>query len=295
MVMPTPSAAAPSEPRRRHRYLRAPDPVYFPSSEEVPETNRHMELRSALYWSLKRAFGHEATIGSDQFVYYDPTTAKKNLAPDVFVRLGAPHEPFALWKVWERGAPDLGVEIVSSSDAAEDDWNDKLARYRSSGIGEVVRFDPSDSESPLRVWDLVDGDLVERSPEDPNLRACETLGLWWLVAIDEKLGPMLRLTRDREGEDWLPTADEAEAAAREAEAAAREAEAAARESEAAARESEAAARESEAAAREENVRLLAELAALRAKGHEGKSAVGAVGSGAAPGASRKGKARRAAK
>ncbi len=205
--------------RRRpgpHVYDRAPEPEYFPEREEVPETNRHLELRTALYQILKREFAREATLGSEQFVYWDPQSAKKNLAPDAFVRLGTPHQTFRTWKTWERGAPDLGVEVVSDSDEGEPDWNEKLKRYGAAGIGEVVRFHPEDRARPIRIWDAVDGDLVERSPRDPDLRACETLGLWWTVVEDTQIGPMLRLSRDREGRDLLPTPDEAEAKAREA-------------------------------------------------------------------------------
>jgi hypothetical protein len=79
--------------------LGAPEPVRFPEAEEPPETNRHLEIRTALYLILKRELAHVATLGSDSFVYWDPTTAKKRLTPDVFVRLGAPHRPFRTWKV----------------------------------------------------------------------------------------------------------------------------------------------------------------------------------------------------
>jgi len=243
--------APPVRPRRRaaHVYARPPEPVRFPEAEEVPETNRHLEVRTALYLILKRELAATATLGSEQFVYWDPTTAKKCLAPDAFVRLGAPHRPFRTWKTWESGAPDLGVEVVSDSDEGEPDWDEKLARYRAAGIGEVVRFDAEDPERPIRVWDAVDGDLVERASSDPELRACEALGLWWTVVEHPAVGPMLRLARDREGRDLLPTPEEAEAMAREAEVSARE--------------REVDAREREVDAREANTRLQAEIDALR--------------------------------
>lgn len=248
MVMQMPSAAQDLGPRRTHVYRRTPEPVYFPSSEEVPETTRHLEQRTLLYLILKREIARRATIGSDQFVYYDPTTAKKNLAPDVFVRLDAPHRPITSWKTWERGAPELGVEIISAWDARDRDWEDKLARYRAAGVAEVVRFDAEDREAPLRVWDRVDGDLVERSPDDPALRACETLGLWWVV-VARKGTRTLRLARDRQGEQLLPTADEGEKSARkEATTARKEA----------------------AAARKKAARLEAELEALRAEVQKAK-------------------------
>ncbi|AUX34695.1 MULTISPECIES: Uma2 family endonuclease [Sorangium] len=225
-VEPETTARPPAAPHRRvgaHVYRRPPEPVLFPEAEEVLETNRLLELRTALYLILKRELAHAATLGSDQFVYWDPTTPRKRLAPDAFVRLGAPHRTFRTWKTWLHGAPDLGVEIVSESDEGEPAWEEKLERYRAAGIREVVRFDPDDRARPIRVWDALDGDLVERSPEDPDLCACETLGLWWTVVEDPSVGPMLRLARDREGRELLPTPDEAAAKAREAEAEAREA------------------------------------------------------------------------
>lgn len=191
------------------RYVRPPQPIHFPASEEMPETNRHLELRTTLYLLLKRAFHERATIGSEQFVYYDPTNAKKNLAPDVFVKLDRPHKTFRIWKVWQRGAPEVAVEVVSDSDEAVDDWNEKLERYRAAGIGEVVRFDADDEKHPIRVWDHVDGDLVERLP-DNGVFECVALGLYWVAIPDPELDCVLRLARDRAGRDLLPTSAEAE-------------------------------------------------------------------------------------
>jgi hypothetical protein len=201
------SAASRQEPGA-HVYQRPPEPVYFPSTERVPETKHHLERRTALYQSIKRELASSASIGCDQFVYWDPTTAKKRLAPDVFVRLGAADHLFETWKTWERGAPDLGVEIVSDSDQGQPEWKGKIDRYRAAGIREVVRFQPKDRRRPLRIWDAIDGDVVERAQSDPNFHACETLGLWWVVVKDPSVGPMLRLSRDREGHDLLPTPDE---------------------------------------------------------------------------------------
>lgn len=259
-----------------HVYHRSPEPAYFPEAEEVPETNRHLEIRTALYQSIKREVARVATVGSDQFVYWDPTTSKKRLAPDAFVRLGAPHRTFRTWKIWERGAPELGVEVVSDSDEAEPDWNEKLERYRAAGIREVVRFHPEDPEQPIRIWDAVDGDLVERAPGDPDLHACETLGLWWVVVKDRLIGPMLRLSRDRGGRDLLPTPDEAATEARKAAVAARKTAVEARKSAVEARKSAAEAQRAHqrlqadagkaaAAARKTEERLQAEVDALRAE------------------------------
>ncbi len=122
------------------------------------------------------------------------------------MKLDSKEQNFDSWKTWERGAPDLAVEIVSDSDRSESEWTIKLARYQAAGIFEVVRFDPEEA-SPLRVWDRVNGELIERSPESSTHRECGALGLWWVVAPSD-LGPLLRLAHDREGERLLPTPTE---------------------------------------------------------------------------------------
>jgi len=192
--------------RGRQIYVRAPRPIAFPTEEEVPETKRHLEARPTLYLLLKEALTGTA-IGSEQFVYWDAGDPQKCLAPDVFTKGGSPNDGFDTWKVWERGAPDLAVEIVSASDRRDADWTAKLTRYQASGITEVARFDPMNASQPLRIWDRIDGELLERSPESTLLRECVALGLWWVV-VPSAYGPMLRIARDRDGEQLLPTPSE---------------------------------------------------------------------------------------
>ena len=204
-------AEAPRTAHAGHVYVRPPRPIHFPSFEDpeeaVSETKRHLALRTTLYLLLEDAFASKGAIGSDQFVYWDSQDPKKCLSPDVFVRLGAPNELFDNWKVWERGAPDLAVEIVSKSDRPQDEWSVKLARYQASGVREVVRFDPEATQAAFSVWDRIEGDLVERAGDDPDLHQCLSLGLWWTV-VPSAVGPSLRLARDREGKQLLATPNE---------------------------------------------------------------------------------------
>lgn len=193
----------------RHRYLRAPQPLHFPVEERVPETGRHLEVRTVLFQIVRDAFRDHAIVGSEQFIYWDPTDPKQCCAPDLFVRLGTPHAPVDCWKVWEHGAPDLVVEITSASDAAEGPWETKLERFRRLGAREIVRFDPEDRDRPIRIWDGIDGDTVERDPVDPAFCRCETLGLFLVVRENAEVGPMLRLARDPEARDLVPTQAEA--------------------------------------------------------------------------------------
>lgn len=196
-------------------YLRAPVPVHFPSRVKVPEGRLEFDLRIALYQILKLAFGDRAAVGSDQFVYWDPTSPSECLAPDAFVRLNAPNHSFKTWKVWERGAPQVAVEIVSDRVETGAEWEGRLAKYRRMGVQELVWFDPREKEQPLRVWDVVENDLIERVLTQPSA-ASNYLEGHWVVVNDAEFGPMLRLSRDPEGRDLYPTPVEHEAEARAA-------------------------------------------------------------------------------
>lgn len=170
---------------------------------EVVPAARHRD--EVAFEALEQALGGRALIACDQFVYFDPSNPKRCLAPDVAIRLGTTDRLLHTWKTWELGAPHVGVEIVSDTD----DFEMTLERYRHAGIAELVRFDANDVRQPLRLWDLIEGDLVERDLSDPLALHCDALGIYWRVRIDDMLGPTLRLARDAEGTDLLPTRAEA--------------------------------------------------------------------------------------
>jgi Uma2 family endonuclease len=208
-----PPDGAPFE-RDGYRSYQAPRAQHFPSEEKVPEGKQHLKLRTALYQILELAFGARHGVGSDQFVYWDPTDPRRCLAPDAFVRLGGPSDVFRIWKVWERGAPHVAVEIISATER-DVDQEAQLARYRQMGVAELVRFDCDDPERPLRVWDRTDEDLVERTLERPTSAECRPLGIYWVVVEDPELGRALRPAHDAEGSELLPTPVEHERRERE--------------------------------------------------------------------------------
>jgi Uma2 family endonuclease len=231
MTVSNSSATVPPRPQRR--YVRAPQPIRFPESAEVPETGVHLELRTALYLLVRDFVGERGAVGSEQFVYWDPSDPRQCLAPDLIVRMGAEPGPFPTWKTWERGAPHLAVEVVSVFDTGARVWERKLAHYRKSGILEVARFDPDDGRAPLRLWDRVEGDLVERELVGNDALLCDTLGVYWCVRPDAVLGRALRLSRDALGAELVPSLLEQQAALAEQQAALAEQQAALAEQQAA--------------------------------------------------------------
>jgi hypothetical protein len=194
------------------RHCREVRPLVFPDSEpeseRVSESKRHLELRTFLYALLRDAFAAEHSIGSEQFVYFNGRDPRRCCSPDAFVKLGVPDTPFPSWKTWNRGAPELVVEITSPSDEERWTWAEKFERFYEMGVREVVRFDPDGApEARIRVWDRVEDDLVERVV-GIGPTPCVTLGLWWVVASVRGFSVGLRLARDPEGRQLLSSAEE---------------------------------------------------------------------------------------
>ncbi|HEY5959718.1 MAG TPA: Uma2 family endonuclease [Polyangiaceae bacterium] len=208
----------------RPRYLESVSPISFPEEAELPESQLHFELRALLYQLLSDHLGLGTTVGSDQFVYFDAGDPSRSVAPDVYVRLQPRGEKIRSWKTWERGAPEVAVEIVSESDASELVWRRKLAGYQSVGVRELVRFDPNASPSAqLRVWDRVDEMLQERVVIERSAPS-SILPVYWVVAEADDHSSALRIADTKL--QLIPTAAEArqaEAKARQAEAKARQA------------------------------------------------------------------------
>lgn len=179
-------------------------PLHFPEFGEVPESKRHLKVRTLLFEVLELAFADRAAIGSDQFVYWDATDPRVCLAPDGFLKLGQPNDLFGSWKTWQRGVPELAIEIVSDFDDPDREWTHKLARYHELGVTELVRFDPRIDPARLQIWDRWGDTLVERQPSQHGAQS-RVLPGFWLAVNDAKLGPTLRLSRDAEGVDLYLT------------------------------------------------------------------------------------------
>jgi len=218
---PVSGSALPSP--RRYRYLREPRPLDFPYEGEVPESSVHLRVRTALFLVLDGRLRGKAFVGSDQFVYWDASNPRACVAPDVFVRMGGPFTLPPSFRTWEHGAPQLAVEILSRHDARDRDQAGRLERYRSCGVSELVLFDPERDEGQLRIWDWVEGDLVQRDLTDPEAARCLLLDAYWRVEPDAQLGWMLQLADDIDGKRVWRTAAEDRVAELEAELAKRDA------------------------------------------------------------------------
>ena len=181
----------------------------------MPESTVHGLLCDLVCQILRHALGREHSIGKDNFVYFDATHPRRCIAPDGFVKLNFPRDVFPTWRTWERGAPELCVEILSPSDTKEKlSFPEKLRRYRAMGTRELIAFNAdAPAGSRLRAWDRIEDDLVERVVEGETT-PCLVLGLHWVLAPGgEDLPVALRLAKDTDGRELLLTGEEAAHAA----------------------------------------------------------------------------------
>ena len=194
-------------PALKLAHVRPVRPADFPSAEpweeHLGQSRRHLELCFLLFALLKRLVAPQHSCGSDQFVYWNARSNRRQLAPDAFVKLRVVDEPINSWKTWERGIPELAVEILSPSDTPERwTFEEKLERYHELGVRELVCFNMDGHVGErLRVWDLILGDLVERIVEGestPCLTLSGALGaaMTWTIAPFGEFPAALRLMRD---------------------------------------------------------------------------------------------------
>lgn len=196
---------------------------------QLGESLRHFNLCALLYQILRQAVTAHDSVGCDQFVYFDAGDPKRCLAPDGFVKLGCPQEMFASWRVWEKGAPELCVEVLSPSDQEPITFAEKLTRYQALGVRELIVFQVDEPAGErVRAWDRVGDDLLERVVS-AEVTPCPTLGLFWVTAPARDLPVALRLACDADGSSLVLTPEEVERAAKEKERAAKDQERAAKE------------------------------------------------------------------
>jgi hypothetical protein len=172
-----------------------------------------------MYQLFSRISGGAHAVGADQFVYLDAANPKRCLAPDAFLKVGVRESLFSSWKTWRHGAPELCVEILSPSDTDEFlTLETKMERYRSLGVEELVLFDTdAPAGKRLRVFDRIEGDLVERLVEGDTTPSVVLSSLGAPVSFvvaparEREVGDALRL--QRQGSLVLTDAEERDIAA----------------------------------------------------------------------------------
>src|SRR6266478_1533282 len=129
-----------------------------PSEDELPyddgiplETPRHaLQLQLLmdplrLYWTGRQ----DLFIGGNMFVYFSLHQVRTQdfRGPDFFAVLGVPKRERKSWVIWEEGkGPDVVIELLSESTAAQDKGEKKDIYQDRIRIPEYFWFDPFSGE-----------------------------------------------------------------------------------------------------------------------------------------------------
>ncbi|MEM6929099.1 MAG: Uma2 family endonuclease [Myxococcota bacterium] len=187
----------------------------YPVEDAVPETLLHLRIRTMLYTLVRRYLaeqGIRALTGSEQFLYWVEGNSQRTVAPDVYVVLGVPPDrDVRTWQTWREGkAPELAIEIVS--DDVGKDYETGPRRYAEAGVQELVIFDPFEGADRIR-WQVYvrrsDGELVRTISTQADRVPSTVLGCH-LRHVEEEGQPRVRLGVGAQGQQLVPTAEEAE-------------------------------------------------------------------------------------
>ena len=214
------------------------------------------ELASALCEHLLPTGDPSVRVGRDAFFAWIRDEPNVRVSPDVYVLDDPPPPPWPkMWETWRAGhrAPRFALEVVS--DDWREDYEESPAKYALLGATELVIFDPPAARGavraprvPITVYRREDDGSFVRTYAGDGPARLESIGAWAVARPEGGVG-WLRLARDAEGNDIVPTASER--AEREARRAEQEAQRAEREAQRAEREAQ---RAEQAAQRAERLR-----------------------------------------
>ncbi len=229
-----------------------PTDLIFDDGEPL-ESNRHRIAMNVLIRSLQQGYANRNDFftGGNMFIYFSSNQVKNRdfRGPDFFAVLDVDGRMDRQgWVVWEENGryPDVIVELMSPSTAAEDKGRKKEIYEQTFRTPDYFIYDPFDPSS-LQGWHLSGNQRYQLlEPNKQGWLWCETLGFWLGTSAE---------TIDRETAVWLRFYDTdgnlvllpEEAAKQEAEIAQQQSEVAKQEAEVAKQEAEVAKQEAEVA------------------------------------------------
>ena len=134
--------------------------------DEVMETQRHKMQMDLLIDTLHpwlQAHPNGGYAGGDMFVYYSPNQVKNEdfKGPDFFAALGVSNRERKSWVCWQEGKPpDIVIELLSDSTAANDKTHKKQVYQDRLKVREYYWFDPW-NPSDWAGFQLQSGGYVE--------------------------------------------------------------------------------------------------------------------------------------
>jgi Uma2 family endonuclease len=206
---------------------------YLSDEDDMGESIEQSEiidtLRSVLRELARERSWSRVYVGSDQFFAWVPEEPQVRVSPDVYLLDDPPPPPPpASWQTWREGhrPPRFAVEIVSGDEQHPDRWRKDYdqgpQKYAQLGTRELVIFDPQAALGHARNPRRVALQCYRREPDGGFVRVYRGPGplhsfelAAYLLVVTEGSVARLRVSRDLQGHDRVPTAAEARDAALE--------------------------------------------------------------------------------
>lgn len=207
---------------------------YLSDEEDMGEGTEQSEIIDVLKSALRELAAERGWsrvfIGSDQFFAWLPEEPMVRVSPDVYLLDDPPPPPLpASWQIWREGhrAPRFAVEIVSGDEQHPERWRKDYdqapQKYAQLGTRELVIFDPQAALGQARDPQRVALQCYRREADGGFVRVYAGAGPFasselaaFVVVVTDGTVARLRVARDREGRDLVPTAREARHAERQA-------------------------------------------------------------------------------
>jgi Uma2 family endonuclease len=159
-----------------------PTQAELPCDDGIPmETQRHkfqMDLLIETLWPWLEA-RPDGYVSGNMFVYYSLAQLKNQdfRGPDFFAVLGVPKKERLSWVVWEEGKPpDVVIELLSESTAAQDKNEKKLIYQNLLRVPEYFWYDPFNPNDWAGFY-LSRGVYQPISPNAEHQLVSQSLGL----------------------------------------------------------------------------------------------------------------------
>ena len=122
-----------------------PTEVFYPSSDGEPLVESYVHLYALLATlEVLRQYllGRQATVLSNQFLYYAQGFPKLRVAPDVMVIFNVAPGGRDNYKIWEEGQVPVVIFEMTSEGTKNQDTGFKKTLYEQLGVLEYWLFDP---------------------------------------------------------------------------------------------------------------------------------------------------------
>jgi Uma2 family endonuclease len=206
-------------------------PWYLTDEEDMGESNEQAAINDTLRSSLRvlaaeRDWSSSSMhIGADQFFAWVEEEPLVRVSPDVYLLDNPPPPPLpASWQIWRgHSPPRFAVEVVSGDERHPKRWRKDYdqapEKYAQLGTRELVIFDPQRATGQASHPDRIPLQHYRRDADGSFVRIhagggpiyCAEIDAW-LFILREGLTARLRIARDAEARDRVPTeAERAEA------------------------------------------------------------------------------------